>query len=42
MSKTENSLEKQNGYYGPNGFYEMKGPVAPYCVSPKAKDANAA
>jgi NAD(P)-dependent dehydrogenase (short-subunit alcohol dehydrogenase family) len=27
------------GYYGPNGFYELKGPVAPAYVAPKAKDA---
>ena len=27
-----------NGYYGPNGFYELKGPVAPAKVFPKAKD----
>jgi NAD(P)-dependent dehydrogenase (short-subunit alcohol dehydrogenase family) len=27
-----------NGYYGPNGFYELKGPVAPAQVFPKAKD----
>jgi NAD(P)-dependent dehydrogenase (short-subunit alcohol dehydrogenase family) len=26
------------GYYGPNGFYELKGPVAPAKVFPKAKD----
>jgi NAD(P)-dependent dehydrogenase (short-subunit alcohol dehydrogenase family) len=26
------------GYYGPNGFYEMKGPVAPAKVFPQAKD----
>jgi NAD(P)-dependent dehydrogenase (short-subunit alcohol dehydrogenase family) len=27
-----------NGYYGPNGFYELKGPVAPAQVFPQAKD----
>jgi NAD(P)-dependent dehydrogenase (short-subunit alcohol dehydrogenase family) len=27
-----------NGYYGPNGFYELKGPVAPAKVLPQAKD----
>jgi NAD(P)-dependent dehydrogenase (short-subunit alcohol dehydrogenase family) len=27
-----------NGYYGPNGFYELKGPVAPAKVFPQAKD----
>jgi len=26
------------GYYGPNGFYEMSGPVAPAKVAPIAKD----
>src|SRR5271156_839711 len=26
------------GYYGPNGFYELKGPVAPAQVFPQAKD----
>jgi NAD(P)-dependent dehydrogenase (short-subunit alcohol dehydrogenase family) len=26
-----------NGYYGPNGFYELKGPVAPAKVFPQAK-----
>src|SRR5271155_5228343 len=26
------------GYYGPNGFYELKGPVAPAKVFPQAKD----
>ncbi len=26
------------GYYGPNGFYEMKGPPAPAYVLPKARD----
>jgi NAD(P)-dependent dehydrogenase (short-subunit alcohol dehydrogenase family) len=27
-----------NGYYGPNGLYELKGPVAPAKVLPQAKD----
>ena len=27
-----------NGYYGPNGFYELKGPVAPAKVMPQAQD----
>jgi hypothetical protein len=27
------------GYYGPNGFYEMKGPPAPAKIMPRAKDA---
>ena len=27
-----------NGYYGPNGIYELKGPVAPAKVLPQAKD----
>jgi len=26
------------GYYGPNGFYELKGPVAPAKVFPQVKD----
>jgi NAD(P)-dependent dehydrogenase (short-subunit alcohol dehydrogenase family) len=26
------------GYYGPNGFYELKGPVAPAIIFPQAKD----
>jgi hypothetical protein len=26
------------GYYGPNGFYEMKGAVAPAKIFPQAKD----
>ena len=26
------------GYYGPDGFYEMKGPVAPSHVAPQARD----
>jgi NAD(P)-dependent dehydrogenase (short-subunit alcohol dehydrogenase family) len=31
-----------NGYYGPNGFYELKGPVAPAKVMPQAKDTAVA
>ena len=27
-----------NGYYGPNGFYELKGSVAPAKIFPQAKD----
>jgi NAD(P)-dependent dehydrogenase (short-subunit alcohol dehydrogenase family) len=27
-----------NGYYGPNGVYELKGPIAPAKVMPQAKD----
>jgi NAD(P)-dependent dehydrogenase (short-subunit alcohol dehydrogenase family) len=30
------------GYYGPNGFYELKGPVAPACVAPQARDEASA
>jgi hypothetical protein len=30
------------GYYGPNGFYELKGPVAPAKVFPQAKDEGVA
>jgi len=30
------------GYYGPNGFYELKGPVAPARVFPQAKDGGVA
>jgi hypothetical protein len=29
---------KPLGYYGPNGIFELKGPVAPAVVSPKAND----
>ncbi len=32
----------KNGYYGPNGFYELKGPVAPAKVLPQAKDTAVA
>jgi len=31
-----------NGYYGPNGFYELKGPVALARVFPQAKDETVA
>jgi NAD(P)-dependent dehydrogenase (short-subunit alcohol dehydrogenase family) len=30
------------GYYGPNGFYEMKGPVAPAKVLPQARNEGVA
>ena len=30
------------GYYGPNGFYELKGPVAPAQLFPQAKDESVA
>jgi NAD(P)-dependent dehydrogenase (short-subunit alcohol dehydrogenase family) len=30
------------GYYGPNGFYELKGPVSPAKVFPQAKDEGVA
>ena len=30
---------KAGGYYGPNGFYEMKGPPVPAKIMPQAKDA---
>ena len=33
---------KPAGYYGPNGFYEMKGPPAPAKIMPQAKDAAVA
>jgi len=33
---------KAGGYYGPNGFYEMKGPPAPAKIMPQAKDAAVA
>ena len=33
---------KADGYYGPNGFYEMKGPPVPTKIMPQAKDAAAA
>jgi NAD(P)-dependent dehydrogenase (short-subunit alcohol dehydrogenase family) len=32
---------KAGGYYGPNGFYEMKGPPVPAKIMPQAKDAAA-
>jgi NAD(P)-dependent dehydrogenase (short-subunit alcohol dehydrogenase family) len=31
-----------NGYYGPDGFYELNGPVAPAKVLPQAKDKSVA
>jgi NAD(P)-dependent dehydrogenase (short-subunit alcohol dehydrogenase family) len=33
---------KAAGYYGPNGFYEIKGPPVPAKIMPQAKDAAAA
>ena len=33
---------KTSGYYGPSGFYEMKGPVAPAQIMPQASDAAVA
>jgi NAD(P)-dependent dehydrogenase (short-subunit alcohol dehydrogenase family) len=33
---------KPAGYYGPNGFYELKGPPVPAKIMPQAKDAAAA
>lgn len=33
---------KPAGYYGPNGFYEMKGPPVPAKIMPQAKDAASA
>ena len=33
---------KLAGYYGPNGFYEMKGPPVPAKIMPQAKDAASA
>ena len=30
---------RPGGYYGPNGFYELKGPPAPAKIMPRAKDA---
>jgi NAD(P)-dependent dehydrogenase (short-subunit alcohol dehydrogenase family) len=33
---------KPAGYYGPNGFYELKGPPVPAKVMPQAKDAAVA
>ena len=33
---------KAAGYYGPNGFYEMKGPPSPARIMPRAKDAAVA
>ncbi len=31
---------KPSGYYGPKGFYEMKGPPAPAFIAPRASDAG--
>ena len=33
---------RTSGYYGPNGFYEMKGPVASARIMPQASDAPVA
>jgi NAD(P)-dependent dehydrogenase (short-subunit alcohol dehydrogenase family) len=33
---------KPAGYYGPNGFYELKGPPVPAKIMPQAKDAAVA
>jgi NAD(P)-dependent dehydrogenase (short-subunit alcohol dehydrogenase family) len=33
---------KPSGYYGPDGFYELKGPPAPAKIMPQANDAAAA
>ena len=33
---------KAGGYYGPNGFYEMKGPPSPAKIMPRAKDVAVA
>jgi NAD(P)-dependent dehydrogenase (short-subunit alcohol dehydrogenase family) len=33
---------KPSGYYGPDGFYELKGPPAPAKIMPQARDAAAA
>lgn len=33
---------KASGYYGPNGFYELKGPPVPARIMPHAKDSVAA
>ena len=33
---------KVGGYYGPNGFYELKGPPMPAKIMPQAKDTTAA
>jgi NAD(P)-dependent dehydrogenase (short-subunit alcohol dehydrogenase family) len=33
---------KSSGYYGPNGFYELKGPPVPAKIMPRAKDVAAA
>lgn len=36
------SEAKAAGYYGPNGFYELKGPPAPAKIMPRAEDATVA
>lgn len=36
------SAAEPGGYYGPNGFYELKGPPAPAKIMPWAKDFAAA
>ncbi len=33
---------KEGGYYGPDGFYELKGPPVPAKIMPRAKDAAVA
>ena len=33
---------KGGAYWGPNGFYELKGPPAPAKIMPQARDGNAA
>ena len=33
---------RASGYYGPNGFYEMKGTPAPAKIMPQARDADVA
>jgi NAD(P)-dependent dehydrogenase (short-subunit alcohol dehydrogenase family) len=39
---TTSPQAKAGGYYGPNGFYEMKGQPAPAKIMPQAKDAAVA
>ncbi|WP_456620533.1 MULTISPECIES: SDR family oxidoreductase [unclassified Bradyrhizobium] len=36
------SFAEPGGYYGPNGFYELKGPPEPAKIMPRAKDFAAA
>ncbi len=36
------SEAQPGGYYGPNGFYELKGPPVPAEIMPRAKDAAVA